>query len=479
MENKENKKNKKERPVINNVLITDAGAQGMSIGKVEKKVIFVPFGVPGDIVDVQIMHSKRAYFEGKICNIVQPSAYRTDAVCRYFGTCGGCKWQNMSYTKQLFYKQKIVKDNFHRLGKFPFPPLEPIIASKAVFSYRNKIEYSFADKKWLTSEEISQTEMEIPRTNALGFHLPNIFDKVLDIEYCHLHDATGNNVRNAVREFALEKGITFANIRSHSGLLRNLIIRSTTIGDIMVILVVRCFNEQAESVLQFIVDTFPELTSVMYIENSKYNDSIHDLQAHTFAGKDFMTEKMGDLEFKIAPLAFFQTNSQQAYKLYQTLLTMADAKPEDVVYDLYTGTGTIALFVAKSVKKVIGIEYIESAIESAKENATLNGITNADFYAGDTLHILTDEFIAQNGEPNIVITDPPRGGMHYKVIERLLKMSPSKIVYVSCNPATQARDIALLAEDYKVTKVQPVDMFPHTQHVENIALLEKKDENDE
>jgi 23S rRNA (uracil1939-C5)-methyltransferase len=381
----------------------------------------------------------------------------------------------MNYNTQLHYKRKQVIDNFQRIGKFNFPEVNPILPSDAIFAYRNKVEYTFSNKRWLQTEELPNAEAGLLNTNGLGFHLPEMFDKILDIHHCDLHSELGNEIRNAIKNYAISHELPFWNARSQTGFLRNLIIRTSECGDMMVILVLTSFNDEAEKLMSFIAEKFPQITSLLYIENTKSNDSVADLSTKIYGGKDFLQEKMGDLQFKVAPLAFYQTNSAQALKLYEQTARLADIKEHQTVYDLYTGTGTIALFVAQKAKKVIGIEYIESAIESANENAKLNNITNAHFFAGDMAAMLTDEFVAANGKPDVIITDPPRSGMHPKVIDQLLKINPERIVYVSCNPATQARDIAMLVPQYTVKEVQPVDMFPHTHHVENVALLVKNE----
>jgi 23S rRNA (uracil1939-C5)-methyltransferase len=469
------KRKDKTEIILKNFPILDAGSEGVCVGKHEGKVVFVRNVVPQDVIDAVITKKKRAYYEAKPLRIVSPSADRVEPACEHFGICGGCKWQNMVYSKQLFYKQKQVEDNFRRIGKFDFPEPNPIIASEHIFGYRNKIEYTFSSKKWLTKEEFDRVEDPAGEGGGLGFHLSGIFDKALDIRYCHLHDQTGNRIRNQVREFALQHHISFADIRNHEGLLRNLILRTSVCGDRMVILVVRFFDDRARTVLEFIKDTFAELTSVLYVENAKLNDSIVDLPVHLFSGKEFMMERMGDLQFKVAPLAFYQTNALQAVRLYQAAADMAAIRSTETVYDLYTGTGTIALFVARQARRVIGIEQIASAVENARENAQLNRIDNVSFFDGDMIDVLTDDFVRNNGRPDVLITDPPRAGMHPKVVQELRKIAPSRIVYISCNPATQARDIALLCDAYRVEKVQPVDMFPHTHHVENITLLVRKE----
>jgi 23S rRNA (uracil1939-C5)-methyltransferase len=467
-------KRKKELITIEQLRIIDAGSEGVCIGKHEDGVVFVPNVVPGDVVDILAYKKRKNYYKTKeIIAFHQYSADRVSPKCEHFGLCGGCKWQNMDYQTQLFYKQKQVIDNFQRIGKFDFPQVNDILPADAIFAYRNKVEYTFSNKRWLQTEEMPDADAGLLNTNGLGFHLPGMFDKILDIHHCDLHCELGNEIRDAVKKYAIEHQLPFWNARSQTGLLRNLIIRTSECGDMMIILVLTSFTPYAERLLSFIKEKFPQITSLLYVENTKQNDSISDLSVQIYNGNDFLQEKMGNLLFKVAPLAFYQTNSAQALKLYEQTSRLADIKEHQTVYDLYTGAGTIALFVAKKAKKVIGIEYIESAIESAVENAKLNNITNTQFFAGDMVKILTDDFIAKHGKPDIIITDPPRSGMHPKVIEQLLKIMPERIVYVSCNPATQARDIAMLASQYTIKVVQPIDMFPHTHHVENIALLNR------
>ena len=464
-------KKMKEKFTIEDLLILDAGAEGVCIGKYEERVVFVNNVVPGDVVDVEVYKKKHHYYMARLLQLKVPSEKRVEPKCEHFGICGGCKWQNMDYQAQLFYKQKQVQDHFERIGKFSFPPLKPILPSDNIFQYRNKIEYTFSNRRWLFNEEMEHAD-EL-NLNGLGFHLPGVFDKVLDINHCDLHSEIGNQIRNSLREFALKNSISFYNIRTHEGLLRNVVIRNSVCGDLMVIVVFAYKDKFLEMVMNFLRVTFPQITSLMYVVNDKMNDSIADLEVHTFFGNDFMTEQMEDLQFHVAPQAFYQTNASQALKLYQTVRTFANIQPEDIVYDLYTGTGTIALFVARLAKKVVAVEYVDSAVENAKENAILNHIDNAVFYVGDMAKVFTDDFIAKNGKPDILIADPPRNGMHPDVVAQILKIMPKRIVYVSCNPATQARDIALLSSAYQVIATQPVDMFPHTQHVENVCMLEK------
>lgn len=461
--------------IISDLEILTAGAEGKAIAKVDGMVIFVPFVVPGDIVDVEVYKKKKGYAEARLIAIKKHSPYRTETQCPHFGLCGGCKWQALDYQQQLIYKQQQVEDNFQHLGKFEFPPLMPILSSEKIFYYRNKLEFTFSNLRWLDNEDrdAQQQGREIePR--GLGFHIPGKFDKVLDIKHCALQTDPSNEIRNSVKEYAIAQNLSFYNIRNHEGLLRNIIIRTASTGEIMVIVVFTEKCEKTLNLMQFIRDKFPQITSLQYVINTKFNDSITDLEVVPFSGKEFIVDTMEDLTFKIGPVSFYQTNSDQAYQLYSVAREFAQISPNDIVYDLYTGTGTIANFVARQAKKVVGIEYVDAAIEDAKINSAYNQIKNTHFYAGDMKDVLNREFIKANGTPEIVITDPPRAGMHNTVIERLLEMEPKRIVYISCNPATQARDITLLDEKYKVEKIQPVDMFPHTQHVENVALLIKR-----
>lgn len=459
--------------IIENLEITDAGAEGKAVAKHEGMTVFVSGVVPGDIIDALVVKKKKTYAEARCQRIVKPSPYRIQPLCEHFGTCGGCKWQMLDYQQQLFYKQKQVTDNFHHLGHFPYPEPQPILASENQYFYRNKLEFTFTHQRWLSVEDMQkQQNGESVEIRGLGFHVPSKFDKVLDIDKCWLQPDPSNAIRLAVKQFAIDNHLPFYNLRTHEGLLRNLIIRMSTTGELMVILVVTDLNAQSRSVLEMLAEKFPEITSLQYVVNTKMNDSVGDQTFHVFKGEAFMMEKMGDLDFKVGPASFYQTNAHQAFHLYSVAKEFAAVTAEDVVYDLYTGTGTIANFVARDAKKVVGIEYVEAAIEDAKVNSQINGIANTEFYAGDMAKVLTPVFVAAHGAPDIVITDPPRNGMHPDVVEQLLLMDPKRIVYVSCNPATQARDLTLLSEKYEVKKIQPVDMFPHTQHVENVVLLE-------
>ena len=465
------KKYKYRDQIFENVEIIDASSEGNSVAKVNDLVIFVKYAVPGDIVNIKIIREHRRYLEAKVIEIIKPSANRVSEICEYFGTCGGCKWQNMDYKQQLFYKQKQVFDAFTRIGKLSFPEILPIKRAEQIYNYRNKMEYAFSSKMWLTEEQIKSTE-SFKNRNALGFHLPGMFDKILDIQQCHLQQEPGNEIRNFVKQFCETNNYIFFDNHSQHGLMRSLIIRNSSIGEWMVIVMFHeDENEKREKLLNALADKFPQITSLMYIINPKRNDSYSDLDVHLFKGKDHMIEDIEGLKFKVGPKSFYQTNSKQAVELYKVIYNFADLKGHELVYDLYTGTGTIANFLAKKAKKVIGIEYVAAAIEDAKVNSKINGIYNTSFFSGDMKDVLTAEFIHQHGKPDVVITDPPRAGMHESVVNRLLEMEAPKIVYVSCNPATQARDLQLLSEKYKILKVQPVDMFPQTHHVENVALL--------
>ena len=457
------------------MLVTDAGAKGKSIAKApDGRVIFISNAVPGDVVDIQTMKQRKAYYEGKAIKIHEYSPKRTEPVCKHFGTCGGCKWQNMHYDYQLEYKQREVVNNLQRLGKIELPEITPISGSKDIYFYRNKMEFSFSDSKWLTLKQIQSDEI-IEDRNALGFHIPGMWDKILDIDKCHLQRDPSNAIRNGVKEFATQNNIPFFNTRNQEGLLRTLMIRTSSIGELMVL--VQFFKddqEPRELVMNYLKETFPEITSLLYVINEKGNDTIYDQEVLCYAGRDYIFEEMEGLKFKINAKSFYQTNSEQAYELYKITRDFAGLNGDETVFDLYTGTGTIAQFVAKKAKKVIGVEAVPDAITAAKENAQLNGIENVEFYVGDMKNVFNDAFIAQHGQPDVVITDPPRDGMHKDVVAQLIKIKADRIVYVSCNSATQARDLALLDEHYKVERVQPVDMFPQTHHVENVVLLKLK-----
>lgn len=453
----------------------DVAAEGKAIAKVNDLVIFVPYVVPGDVVDLQIKRKKNKYAEGEAVKFHEYSPVRAVPFCQHYGVCGGCKWQVLPYEEQIKYKQKQVEDNLTRIGKIELPEISPILGSDRTQFYRNKLEFTFSNKRWLTYEEVRQ-EVKYDQMNAVGFHIPGAFDKVLAIEKCWLQDDISNRIRNAVRDYAYEHDYSFINLRSQEGMLRNMIVRTSSTGELMVILICKITEDHEmdlfKQILQFIADSFPEITSLLYIINNKCNDTINDLDVHVFRGNDHIFEEMEGLRFKIGPKSFYQTNSEQAYNLYKITREYAGLTGNELVYDLYTGTGTIANFVSRQARQVIGIEYVPEAIEDAKVNAEINGIENALFYAGDMKDILTQDFINEHGRPDVIITDPPRAGMHQDVVDVILFAEPKRIVYVSCNPATQARDLQLLDGKYKVTAVQPVDMFPHTHHVENVVLLE-------
>lgn len=473
--------NKKPLPILENITVIDASSDGQSVARTDEYVIFIKGAVPGDVVDLQITRKKSKYREANAIAIKQRSEKRTEAICTHFGTCGGCKWQNMDYNWQLFYKQKQVTDALTRLAKIELPEIQKIVPSKKVYNYRNKLEFTFSNKKWLTKEQIDNKELsfgeglgEISR-NALGFHIPGMFDKILDIDNCHLQEEPSNAIRNEIRKYALENNLTFFDLREQIGFLRNITIRSTSTGEWMLIVAFHYDDKpEIKKILDHLANQFPQITSLQYVINSKRNDTIGDLDIITYKGNDSIYENMEGLKFKIGPKSFYQTNSDQAYELYKVTRDFAGIKNTDVVYDLYTGTGTIANFVAHQAKKVVGVEYVPAAIDDAKINSQINNITNTTFYAGDMKDVLNNEFINENGKPDVIITDPPRAGMHEDVVKKILEIEPNRIVYVSCNPSTQARDLQLLDTKYKVTKAQPVDMFPQTHHVENVVLLELK-----
>jgi len=466
---------KTKRVVFENVTVTDAAAKGKTIGKApDGRVIFLNNTVPGDVVDVQTTKKRKAYFEGTAINFHSLSDKRVDPVCQHFNVCGGCKWQDMGYEHQLFYKQKEVENNLKRIGHLDLPELTPILGSEQQYFYRNKMEFSFSDSRWLTLEEV-RSDNQIEDRNALGFHIPGMWDKILDIKKCHLQKDPSNAIRLETKKFATENGLTFFNPRNQYGLLRTLMIRTSSIGEIMIL--VQFFEndkEKRELLLNHLSTTFPEITSLLYVINPKQNDTIYDQEIICFSGRDHIFEEMEGLKFKINAKSFYQTNSEQAYELYKITRNFANLNGDELVYDLYTGTGTIAQFVSKKAKKVIGIESVPEAILDAKANAERNEIENVDFFVGDMKNVFNEQFIAQNGVPDVIITDPPRDGMHKDVVQQILNIAPNKVVYVSCNSATQARDLELMKEMYNITKVQPVDMFPQTHHVENVVLLEKK-----
>ena len=468
---------KKELPLLEKVTITDVAAEGKAVAKVNELVIFVPYVVPGDVVDLQVKRKKNHYAEAVAVKFHEKSPLRTEPFCSHFGVCGGCKWQCLSYEEQLKYKQKQVFDNLTRIGKVELPEFRPILGSEKTRFYRNKLEFTFSNKRWLTEEEVKQ-DVKYDQMNAVGFHIPGAFDKVLAIDKCWLQDDISNQIRNAVRDYAYAHNFPFFDLRTQEGLLRNIMIRTSSTGELMVVLQCKVTDDEGrrkmEEILQFMADSFPQITSLMYVINNKCNDTIGDLDVEVFKGNDHIFEEMEGLRFKVGPKSFYQTNSEQAYNLYKVAREFAGLSGNELVYDLYTGTGTIANFVARKARKVVGIEYVPEAIEDAKVNSALNGIDNTLFYAGDMKDILTNDFIAEHGRPDVIITDPPRAGMHNDVIDVILAAEPKRIVYVSCNPATQARDLQLLDGKYKVTAVQPVDMFPHTHHVENVVQLERR-----
>ena len=474
---------KKNLPIFENIEITGVAAEGKALVRIDDIVTFVPNCVPGDIVDLQITKKKHSFMEAKVLRVVQPSPVRCQARCKHFGVCGGCKWQILPYEEQLKYKQQQIVDNLTRIGKVELPQISPILGSKHIYEYRNKLEFTCANRKWFPWEVIEAAGGldKVDSTYGLGFHIPNCFDKVLDIEECHLMPEINNRIRNSVRTYAREHGLTFYNEHTHEGLLRTLILRNNHKGELMLIV---CFGaglepEQANhaaamSLLEYLHNEFPEIISLLYVENTKFNDTIGDLDVKTYFGQDYIIEEMEGLQFKVGPKSFYQTNTEQAYELYKVAREFAELGGDELVYDLYTGTGTIANFVSRKAKQVIGIEYVPEAIEDAKINSKINKIKNTLFFAGDMKDILNNDFVAKYGRPDVIITDPPRAGMHEDVVNVILNAEPKRIVYVSCNPATQARDLALLDAKYKVTKVQPVDMFPHTQHVENVVQLTLK-----
>lgn len=465
---------RKELPVVENVEITGVAAEGKSIARVDDMVVFIPYGAPGDVVNIKLDKKKRSYAEAHIVDMVKPSPDRVTPACEHFGVCGGCKWQHIPYESQLRYKRDQVVDALTRIAKVEIPEVNPTLGSKETFCYRNKLEYTFSCKCWITFEDL-RSGREIADRNALGFHIPGAFDKVLDIKKCWLQDDLSNRIRLFVRQYALAKGYEFYDIKAQQGLMRTLMVRIASTGEVMLIVVfARPEQEKIDDLMGAIAAEFPEITSLLYVVNQKVNDTIADQEVVTFRGRDYINEEMEGLQFRIGPKSFYQTNSHQAYELYKVARRMACLKPDDLVYDLYTGTGTIANFVARQVKKVVGIEYVPEAIADAKLNSEVNGIDNTIFFAGDMKDVLTDGFIAEHGRPDVMIIDPPRAGMHEDVVNVILNARPERIVYVSCNPATQARDLALMDSLYRVEEVQPVDMFPHTHHVENVVRMTRR-----
>lgn len=467
------RRNKRERIKIDHVEVVDIAEEGKGVGKANDLVLFIPHAIPGDVVDVEVTRKKRNFAEANVTALRSSSQHRVDPFCEHFGICGGCKWQHMSYDAQLLYKNKSVENALSRIGKVDTAVMEDILASEQTRYYRNKLEYTFSNQRWLTEEEIKRDE-ELQR-NALGFHVPQRFDKILAINHCYLQADPSNAIRNSISAFAIENNISFYDLRKHEGALRNLIIRNTSTGELMIIVVFAYPDEeQVEQLMSFILEKFPEVNSLLYVINQKKNDTIFDQEVHIYYGRDHIFESMAGLTFKIGAKSFYQTNSLQAYELYKITKEFAGLTGNEMVYDLYTGAGTIANFIASDARKVVGIEYVPTAIADAKVNSELNGIGNTEFFAGDMKDVLNDEFIAFHGKPDVIITDPPRAGMHADVVKKLLEIEADKIVYVSCNAATQARDLSMLGEKYDVRRSKAVDMFPQTQHVENVVLLTLK-----
>ncbi|PCE62496.1 23S rRNA (uracil(1939)-C(5))-methyltransferase RlmD [Sediminicola luteus] len=468
------KRNK--RQLFEKLEVVDAGAKGKSVAKApDGRVVFLTNAIPGDVVDVQTFKKRKNYFEGKAVHFHSYSDRRTEPVCEHFGSCGGCKWQHMAYDSQLFFKQKEVVQHLERIGGVDLPETPPILGSEKQYYYRNKMEFSFSNKRWLSQEEL-ESDLEITDKNALGFHIPSMWDKILDIKKCHLQPDPSNDIRNGLRDFAHTNGLTFYDPREHTGLLRTLMIRTATTGELMVLVQFGEIDPDGHNqVMTYLQETFPAISSLLYVINTKQNDTIYDQDVRVFAGRDHIFEEMEGLKFKITAKSFYQTNPEQAYELYKVARDFADLKGDELVYDLYTGTGTIAQFVAQKAKKVIGIEAVPEAIADAKVNAENNQIHNTEFFVGDMKKVFTQEFLDTHGIPDVIITDPPRDGMHKDVVAQILKIAPQKVVYVSCNSATQARDLALMDHIYQVSKLQTVDMFPQTHHVENVVLLEKRE----
>lgn len=467
-------KRRKDLPFIEGLHITTLAAEGKAMGKVDNQVVFVPMTVPGDVVDVQIRKHHRRFMEGVVVRYVEKSPLRVDHFCEHFGICGGCKWQNLPYEEQLKQKTKQVEDQLVRIGHLDIPEVRPCLGSAKTQEYRNKLEFTFADKRWLTYEEIA-SGADIEAMPAVGFHIPGCFDKVLDINKCHLQVDLSNRIRLVTKQFCIDNGYSFHNARAHEGLMRTMVIRTASTGEVMVIVV---FNEndkeRINTLMSYLQREFPEITSLIYMVNDKWNDSLGDREPICFAGKDHIIEEMEGLKFKVGPKSFYQTNSEQAYELYKVTRDFAELTEDDVLYDLYTGTGTIANFCARRAKKVVGVEYVPEAIGDAVINSQINGIENTTFYAGDMKDVLSDEFVERNGRPDVIILDPPRAGVDERVLEVIKRAAPERMVYVSCNPSTQARDLAILNDMYEILAVQPVDMFPHTHHVENVVKLRKR-----
>lgn len=465
---------KKKEKIIQDLEIIDFASEGKSMGKYEGKVIFVPFTAPGDVVDVRLLKDRRNHAEATVIEYKKRSSLRTEPACEYFQTCGGCKWQHIPYSEQIKFKEEQAKEQLLRIGKLEVEEWLPVSGCDDPYEYRNKMEYTFSHKRWMTMDEIKSGE-PITHPEALGFHIPGKFDKILDIHECHLMDKKHNDIRNEIKRYAIEHHLSFFNVYEFTGALRNVMIRITQKGEWMVLMIFgEPLNDQLTGLLQNLQEKFPYINSLLYVINQKKNDTYGDLKIELFSGKDHIMEDFGSLKFKISPKSFFQTNSKQAFKLYNVTKEFAQLTGNELVYDLYTGTGSIACFVADKARKVVGVEYVEDAIKDAKINAELNNINNTDFYSGDMKDVLNDDFIAKHGKPEVIITDPPRAGMHEDVVKKILDILPQRIVYVSCNPATQARDLAMMTEKYYIKKSQPVDMFPHTHHVENVVLLELK-----
>jgi len=466
---------RKELPLLEKVRITDIGSEGNALARVDNLVVFVPMLIPGDVVDIKVIKKRKKYLEGVVLKFHEYSPDRIAPRCIHFGVCGGCKWQHLPYKLQLYYKEKQVRDNLIRIGKIDLPDISPIIGSSEIFLYRNKLEYTFSDKRWLTKEEVI-SDKKFEKEDALGFHIPGLFDKVLDIDECHLQPEPSNSIKNAVRQYSHDNNLEFFDLREQKGFLRNIVIRNSLEGKVMVIVVF--FHEDVEKrngLLEYLASSFPQITSLLYVINSKRNDSLSDQNPILYKGDDHLVEEMDGLKFRVGPKSFYQTNTRQALELYRIARDFAGLTGKEIVYDLYTGTGTIANYVAAFAKKVIGIEYVDEAVQDAKLNSEINGIHNTVFFSGDMKDILSETFFTSHGIPDVIITDPPRAGMHEDVIKIIASAKPERIVYISCNPATQARDIQLFSDGYSVVSVQPVDMFPHTHHVENVILLKRRE----
>ncbi len=459
--------------VVESVEIGDMAGEGKCVARIDGQVVFVKDVAPGDVVDIQVYKKKKKFLEAYPTRFITKSKLRQDPFCDHFGMCGGCKWQHIGYETQLHYKRQQVIDNFQRIGGLAFPEVMPIVPASPTQYYRNKLEFTFSDRRWFSKEEIDSKEENLEE-RGLGFHIPQMFNRIVNIDHCYLQGDPSNAIRDAVRKFAIQEDIPFFNLNTQEGVLRNLIIRTSTLGEVMVILQIKSESESTVRLLNHLKNTFPEITSLLYVVNTKRNETFHDQEIKCFDGKDHIMEQLGEMKFKIGPKSFFQTNSTQAKKLYDVAVEFADLKGDEVVYDLYTGTGTIANYVSQSAKKVVGVEYVPEAIEDAYVNSEINSVKNTDFYAGDMKDVLDEAFIQEHGKPDVIITDPPRAGMHKDVVDMIKRIAAPKVVYVSCNPATQARDLELMADLYEIKKVQPVDMFPYTHHVESVVLLELK-----